>query len=409
MKTIDSDENLKLPPDQSLRIATSESENSFLLLSVSDAPLLLGKGSDYPDFSPYSKVHIFSESITFTGDLLSQHGISLFCNDIISVSPVKINTTGKDGDDQTPDALAENGGQGGPINFYIQSGSSEASESISFVANGGAGGNNTIEGSQAGNGGDGGRVVRIFQSNYSALMDSILIFLARKAKTLIHNESPVDQKDPIYIAASELFFIATSVAGVEEMVTDLLDDLNKRLSDIDNGTPVTNRELLITITTLLGNLEEKIISKQKDNFEVSVEFSGGDPGSGMNGKTGKVGGSGSDTYWVQTRYDQTIRQTELAFAHPEQCAMLLERAKIFYYMGLREKATDLFQRLLRRLSFLPLESGDPLYKAYTDSDIMPSNSLEQLESIKTHAADLYLHLITGLVRIPYIHSFCTIP
>ena len=83
---MDPDESVNLPPDQSLRIATSKAANSFLLLSVSDAPIRVGAGSDCDDFSPYSKVHIFSESIAFTGDLLSQQGIPLYCNDITSVS-----------------------------------------------------------------------------------------------------------------------------------------------------------------------------------------------------------------------------------------------------------------------------------------------------------------------------------
>ncbi|KAF8817289.1 hypothetical protein BYT27DRAFT_7237498 [Phlegmacium glaucopus] len=395
-------QSVNLPPDQSLRKITSKTANSFLLLSVSDAPIRIGKGSDYDNFSLYSKVHIFSESIAFTGDLLSQEGISIFCNDITSVSPAKINTTGKDGEDQKPTEPAKNGALGGPLNFYIQNGSTAASKSISFVAKGGAGGDNTTaEDAQAGNGGDGGHVVRIFQSNCSALRDSIYVFLARKdidPKDPKHYESPVVKGDPIYYAASNLLPTAIALIAVEEIVKDLIKDLQKRLSDIDNGTTVTIHELVVTIRILLDDLEDKVVSKQEDNFKVSVEFGGGDPGSGKRGKTGKGGGSGSDIYWFQGRYDETIRKTTLAFAHPEQCTMLLERAKIFYYMGspvLRAQAADLLQRIVHRLSFLPLKSNDPLYKAYTVSDIMPSDSLAQFDSIKTDAANLYTQLITG--------------
>ena len=403
-------ESVKLPLDQSRRVATPVADNSYLLLSVSDAPLLVGNGSENYDFSKYTKVNIFSESIAFTGDLLSQHGISLFCNDITAVSPVKINTTGEDGEDQTPTELAKNGAQGGPINFYIQNGSSAASKFVSFVAKGGAGGDNTLDNSQAGSGGDGGHVVRIFQSNCSALAHVISIFLARKDTDLNRPAYIVVEGDPVYSAASNILSMATITLSAVEEITDFIKDLQKHLSDIDDGTnTITNHELVSTIKVLLSDLVENIISKQMDNFRVSVEYDGGEPGSGMDGKTGRSGRKGSDVSSFQWTYDE-ICNARLAFAHPEQCTMLLDRAKIFYYMGspsLRKKAAILFRRIVQKLYFLqvPLKSNDPLYKAYTESDIMTSDSLTQLNSIKTDAANLYTQLISGVVRIPYIFSF----
>jgi len=89
---------------------------SFLLLSGSDDPIPFGKGTPYEDFSSFSDVQIFSESIAFTGDLLSQHGIVISCKE-----SQNINTTSVAGADEVNDVtVAQPGGNGGFINFYVQ-------------------------------------------------------------------------------------------------------------------------------------------------------------------------------------------------------------------------------------------------------------------------------------------------
>ena len=397
--------SVNLPPDQSLRIAISKSTNSFLLLSVSDAPVPFGKGSQYNDFSTYSNVHIFSESIAFTGDLSAQHGISLFCNDITSVSRANIDSTGKVGEDQKPTVPATSGAQGGSINFYIQSGSSAASAAIWCVSTGGNGGDATVEDAQAGNAGDGGHIIRIFQSNCSAPMDGIYNFTTREDVGSMYYESPVIKGDPVYRSASNILIAFSELIATEEAVKAHIKPLQDQLSIIDKGSPiVTIGDLVTTIKWLRNHVNEDVVMKQEDNFKISVKFGPGKPGAGkgVRARTGQPGKSGSDTYSFRAKYDSTIRKTTLAFAHPEQCNMLLERAKIFYYMGspvLRVQAANLFQRIVHRLSFLPLQPTDPLHKAYTDSDIMPSDSLSQFESIKTNTTIWLTQLMNGTVCI----------
>lgn len=397
-------QGVNLPPDQSLRISISKAENSFLLLSVSDDPILFGKGSQYDDFSNYSNVHIFSENIAFTGDLSAQQGISLFCNDITSVSNASVISTGADGEDQKPTVPATSGAQGGPINFYIQSGSSNAS-AVWFVSTGGDGGDATVEDAQAGNAGDGGHLIRIFQSNCSDLLDSIYNFTTRKDVDPKYYQSSVSKGDPRYRSASDILIVATGLIAAEETVEARIKPLQDQLSTIDKGTPVvTIGDLVTTINWLRNNVTNDVVTKQQDNFTVSVKFGPGEPGAGkgVRAKTGQEGKSGSDTYSFLEKYDSTIRTTTLAFAHPEQCNMLLERAKIFYYMGshvLQAQAADLFQRIVHRLSFLPLQPTDPLYKAYTDSPIMPSDSLSQLDFIKMNTMTWLTQLMHGAVCI----------
>ena len=404
-------DEILLPPDQSQHIVNRES-GLFLLLSVSETPIHFGQGSIYPDFSTHSNVYIFSESIALGGELLSQQGISISCNDITTAS-TKIVTTGKNGDKQIAGvSQATNGAKGGPINFYIQDGSSEASKSILLVATGGTGGDATVVVDHAGNGGEGGDLVRIVQSNSSYLTGSIMEFLAREdVDPQRHGSKIVEEGDPVYLSAYSLLLIALKVTATEEEAEELIKPLDTQLSKIREGIPHTVEDLVLCIQQLRYDLLNGFVKQQRRNFKAGADYKGGYPGSGR-GITGEHGKRGSDAYLFQHTYSSdpksadnvAIRKTTFAFAHPEQCAMLLDRAKVLYYMGADQpsgKAGDLFQRIIRRLSFLPLTPTDPLYKAYADLErdgVCPAGTLSILESIKKEAETWMSQLTTGVVR-----------
>jgi hypothetical protein len=167
---LSSQADIMLPPDQAMHVVMRQ--GMYCLLSISNDPISLGigKGSfPFEDFSLYNfHVCIFAESIIFPGDLLAPHGISLSCNMITIQKPVKINSTGANGDDQNKakQTEAQVGHDAGLINFYIQSGSDNVSKCLLFVANRGKGGDAVIENAQGGNGGSGGYSVRIFKGKY---------------------------------------------------------------------------------------------------------------------------------------------------------------------------------------------------------------------------------------------------
>jgi len=388
--------SVELPPDQALRIVINKVSGSFLLLSVSDDPIYFGKGSQYEDFSSFSDVQIFSESIAFAGDLVSQPGVSISCNQVAINVPIDINATGAPGADQVIGVSeAQTGGNGGLINFYVQSGSVEVSKYLSFVADGGRGGDVVVEGARGGDGGNGGLSVRIFQSLYSILLGSIYAFLDRKDASEENFESPVDKNDPICLSAYQLLSVAAAVITQDqEGAFERVEALRKQLADIESGIAYKVWDLVLTVRFVRNSVED-LVDKQKDGFGVAASVAGGYPGSGkdVQGVTGLKGKDGSDTYLFLSTYNSDISKTTFVFAHPEQCTMLLDRAKIFYYMGspqLRLLAGNLFQRLVNRLNFLP---ADP---SPTESAIKSADS-SKLESIKTEAANWLIQLKTSVV------------
>lgn len=397
---------VELPPDQSLRVVADKDLGKFLLLSVADDPMRFGKGSfPYDNFYPYTDVQIFAESIAFTGNLLSPHGISLSCNDVIIVDPVEINTTGSDGANQVVGGSdAKPGNDGGPINFYIQSGSEDASKRLLFVTNGGKGGDYVIEKARGGNGGNGGHLIRIFQSRYSAALGGTYEILKRKDAGEEYFDKPVRDTDPIYLSTFQLLTIALKAMAPEQPteVYKAIQALDTFLSSIKKGTTSTVKDLVIRVKAVRNRIED-FVDLQKDKFQVAASFEGGYGGSGKGipGTAGTKGKNGSDGFLFFSTYKPDIGKTTFAFAHPEQCAMLLERAKVYYYMGspqLRLQAEILFQRLVNRLSFLPTP---PPPKPFTT---MSSNSLSQLESIKKDASNWLMQLATGVVCIFHVTS-----
>ncbi|KAG6819310.1 hypothetical protein H0H93_013136 [Arthromyces matolae] len=386
--TLRNAEGVELPPDQSQRIVVSKELGYFHFLSVSDEPVYLGKDSAYDDFSAYTVVQIVSESLTFTGDLLSPHGISISCNNITASKQTLIDTSGAAGaDQQIGGADAKPGANGGSINFYVQNGSEDVSKRVLFVAKGGKGGDVVVKGSTGGNGGDGGSITRIFQSRYSALLGSIYEFLARKdAQDL---KVPVHKGDPIHLAASQLLTVALMAIATEKDITDSITALREVVSDISKSLP-RKVDDLVKMVSFLRNPVEDVTDKQNDDFKTTTLYPGGYGGSGKGvpGITGANGKIGSETSLFLTTYNSDISKTTFAFAHPEQCSMLLDRAKVFYYMGSPEllvKSELVLQRIVQRLSFLPQSE-----KAYTKSD------LSKLQSVKTEAANLLMQLATGV-------------
>lgn len=151
--------------------------------------------------------------------------------------------------------------------------------------------------------------------------------------------------------------------------------------------------------------------EQSKAFRLTAANTGGDPGSGDRVRPiiGNRGQDGKDTWFFsppdldkifpKTSYptaDSEIRKVTIAFVHPEQCTMLLDRARTLYYLGsppARLKADSVLQRLVDRLSFVDsLAEKDPLYKVYG------LEGVERLKSIKNAAKDCSLQLATGVVR-----------
>lgn len=114
----------------------------------------------------------------------------------------------------------------------------------------------------------------------------------------------------------------------------------------------------------------------KTALSTNIDDLGGLAGSGGQGKStqGPNGTPGKPGSWSAIDfYDYpTLRLSTILPAHPDQCLMLLEKAKTQYFLGDKSSLTTCaayLQRLLTRLAFLgDLKETDNLWNAYRDAE-----------------------------------------
>ncbi|KAH7097575.1 hypothetical protein BKA62DRAFT_833180 [Auriculariales sp. MPI-PUGE-AT-0066] len=400
----------KLPPDQTFRKTIRGGR--LTILSVADEPLKLGLGTVYSDFSPYSQgTYIFSESIGLVGDVRAPYGIHLATNTVLSSSKVTLNTSGSKGNDQAAGVPAQHGTAAGPIDLYVQNGSDECSAHLRAAAQGGSGGKATEEDGLGGDGGPGGNVFRFFQSYYAGLGDQLDKFISDPDVSTPVVDAPIQQTDRVYRLAQDLWSttIALPIAPTES--TALVKPLADKITDIDNKKEVRAHDILVAAKKVRYQLGQRADTQEHHSFASAADCSGGAPGAGkgVRGRTGKYGPLGSQNRLFLSRLNvEAVRKTTWAFAHPEQCAMLLERAETYYYMGspkLRAQAQHMFQRILNRLSFLPLAPTDPLAVAYSQSAFMGRDALDTLERILKAANNQLTHIHSGMDYNGYSSSW----
>lgn len=413
--------DVTLPPDQSLRISTLQ--DTFVILSVSDSGLLVGEDTPYEDFTSFeSGAYIFAEGIAFTSSVQSPNGLTIVADSITSSLDVNLSSAGLSGEDQSnPTVPAESGQPAGSLNFYLQRGTDENAQHLSFVASGGNGGRTIVAGAQGGNGGDGGSVVRVFQSLYSTPFKAFAAFLTRSdvSSSNASLDGPVLPTDSPFLAALDLSAYPTDDMALS--VVTAMQNLRDMLKAIGSGESHTLRQLVVSAKGVRNALVVGTESQGVHSFLPAVDCAGGYPGAGkdVQGKDGSWGKPGTDYPLLLPQHDAlynpgddpaSLKKVPFAFAHPDQCAMLLTRAETFYYMGspiLMQGAADMFRRIIDRLSFLPLEKDDPLYKAYTSSFIMPNGALDTLQSIRTEATNQLTHLLSGVVSLPIrVYDIC---
>jgi hypothetical protein len=181
---------------------------------------------------------------------------------------------------------------------------------------------------------------------------------------------------------------------VDTIDVDSLNVLNSIIIQLDHGdfdpdmaTPLatyskTLKTLLLAASPLkaacmdfVQNLGE-YVAGQVDSLSSTLrhqtntsagEYGLGGQGISSRGVTGSSGKDGSCD--IVSRQDlNTMRSSKVVFAHPDQCRMLLERAKTSYYIGNLKSAIADLQCLQGRLAFVEVvKPDDPLAQAYQDS------------------------------------------
>ncbi|KAJ5573860.1 uncharacterized protein N7459_008287 [Penicillium hispanicum] len=157
--------------------------------------------------------------------------------------------------------------------------------------------------------------------------------------------------------------------------------------------------VLVNIVFDLRTLDESVYSA----LTQSARITGGDGGNGSRGseENGADGQPAQDgTYKLQSATDMDATwSSTLCFAHPVQCRMLLDMAKLYFFIdGLDDlaKCKELLERLISRLAFLDSQPASKaslstnLVKAYRDAEprlFIPSGSdTEEPASLQTKSS-----------------------
>ncbi|KAJ3573533.1 hypothetical protein NPX13_g4663 [Xylaria arbuscula] len=176
-----------------------------------------------------------------------------------------------------------------------------------------------------------------------------------------------------------------------------------------SGTPNFElRRVLLKMSSKIQTLCQAISNRVSWQCDVDPGMGGiGGTGTRSNGARGISGKSGTRSC-KEIWYDGSIDDTDvlLAFAFPDQCQMLLNKANALFFQNSpqsKQEASILYNRLLRRLSFWPTISSDAASKTKLSESY---DSLEgkykvtlswssQIESIYSQAKSFNNQIISG--------------
>ncbi|KAH7885570.1 hypothetical protein F5I97DRAFT_1413611 [Phlebopus sp. FC_14] len=389
--------------DQSLRIY--KHDQRLVILSVSEGGLRIGQDTEYPSFehTDYTNgVYLFAETVSATSDVVAPHGLTVAtCNLVGPGKEIHLDASGKAGSigtPQNPDGGA--GDSGGTVGLYVQDLSDTAAKVFTPLARGGDGGETHTAGKKGGDGGQGGSIITVLQPTYLAAQALVQKYIDRPEFDGSQSQNLVSDSDTLYDGAQALLDMAQGLSATQAVITNIFGQLSSVIDKIKKGETSTVADLLRAAGNASSMIYLAIMQQGNLAAPDDDQVRGGYPGTGT-GVEADPGEAGKGGELYPTFIDSTavrLAQAQLAFAHPEQCAMLLDRANTFFYLNspvLRSHARRLYGRLIQRLSFLPLQSSDPLYQAYQNSSIMPSTSLDALKRILDSANDELVKLNSG--------------
>ncbi|KAJ7714460.1 hypothetical protein B0H14DRAFT_3015165 [Mycena olivaceomarginata] len=398
-------------PHQSLRVYTRNQR--LVVLSVAEAGLTIGDETPYPTFDAPDfclGAYLFSQKLTIKSDIRAPFGLTISTSNLSVPAPTGtewcLDATGAEGKkDGTPDA--RHGKPGSALGLYIHDLEDAAALALSLRARGGQGGDTDSQDGVTGNGGQGGSIISVLQSTYFPLLEFAEKYRARAEFHPADTVKAITPEDSIYHGANKVLEMSKRVSPSQTTISNIFSRLSTSLAQIREGTkPPTALKVKLALVDGITEIEN-LIRDQLFQLAPNLDnYRGGYGGRGINvdvpgGKTGKIGRE-EQTFIgdLKTQSSVELRKQRLPFAHPEHCAMLLERADVFFYVNsplMRSHAQRLYQHLIDRLSFLPLKHDDSLYRAYVESPIMPPSSLTDLARIRTSASMQLVALASGEV------------
>ncbi|KAF3040477.1 hypothetical protein E8E12_005139 [Didymella heteroderae] len=410
--------------------------------------------------SAKNTILVYAEKIKLESSLLlNGKTLGLFCNELLIPQSVQctIDVSGLDGPASTPSVTDDgprgaDGSSSGSVYIYVQQ-PTDAWQRLKVRCLGGdgaAGGATSAvgkSGGDGGKGGDAGTVMVLFDSvdyNAGAYVSSILRetsasnwqSLARRASQYLSTASfsrPRREDLDFLVRFSDALSSQTSVplvqSGdyVQRFLADDQSTISSELLKLIND-PATNRGLPEVVDEFSCQKLREVLDEVKESLAVNAHKQTNDiasrihhaPGIGGRAGTndvntenkGKRGASGTvrakEPYcrYIPQSGQTAFQDVPFAYAFPDQCRMLLQRADAQFFTATPESlsvARELYERLRARLSFVePLgwkgAETKTLHKAYTDTidgQGLSISSLDELTAMLKEAEAKLSRLLLG--------------
>jgi hypothetical protein len=435
------DENLFKYQDEQFAVIEIDNGETVVLSSLDNLSMGEGKTIIHSDYTSKTWMRIYAESLTLSGTYKTQNSLISTCN--ISSVPVKdviIDTSGTDGITPDPSKAkpgekvnGTNGKPGGNNYIFIEN-FPMSGFSVHLHSIGGAGGNaggspSCSQGGDGGDGSNGGHIeIRIINSY-------------KQVSTILYNAYTANDTD--LLTRMDAF---KTIAGfqeqiINEILTDSLndlyinlgfsiksDDLNKMIDDLTNellDLPQSQRQQTCKkINTTLLEIESEVVPL-KNLLETSViasntNVSGGHGGTygqgiipghnGSNGNSGTALISGFSS--ISTALSAAAKDKSFPIVHPDQCLMLLQKAKMLYFAadvvtnpdGFRDAAIILKRLYERTFTF---DSNQDVINYYKDNEALLGtyDSINTLQNIYQESKTFLNQLKNGLDYYGYKDNY----
>lgn len=401
-------------------------DGGLIILSTLDS-LVIGKGSDIgDDYTAKSNVKIYAEDILIS-NTFKANNIQLSACSITGVKGI-LDLSGKNG--ETPDVPVMNdnekvvkgesgglGANGGQAKIYIEE-LNPTLFNLKINANGGNGGkgqssNSYSEGGDGGNGGNGGEVYIIGTSIYTSIIKCLhesyqsenVLDKIKGLQSIISLKDDLIEKSIVSALENlfEILFLKKENKNLSEQVEAIKKYFsNNRLGEVKENVKKLNdtlKEIIININ-VLDNLWQNGIVKS------NVDVAGGHKGHGGNGKTmgkdGEDGKVGEANFFGELDTKSAIKRKNFPCVHPDQCLMLLQKAKMHYFSADSinnvegyKKAAILLDRLIKRTEAFEDDEVAEYYSSI-EKDIKANDSVTTFRSIFQEADALLNQLKNGL-------------
>lgn len=395
----------------------------------------------YPAHKPTLLLQAAEEKWTYDGDLSLNHDLDIYSE--LTLLPTKIEATshnlniythslftsteatiGVSGSSAAaiPNTLSDSpsdgssGNNAGSIRLYVELADPKTLETVSIAAAGGHGsdGQSSGKAESGGRGGNGGNSGSVLLALNTGRFSKELV---DKTNTILDGdyESKEDQSQAL-LGFCEYFDLFASHAVSMPSVAAAVKELRASLS-----AGADAKDLLIYLRKRIISELENSSLHMETSIRSKINVRPGDAGAGGRGTTSRGAGGtpgmetpGNTKVMVFNPDADEMRKLPLAIAHPDQCAMVLQSAKIDYYRGDKESVESCGERLVRlrdRLLFLEgLSPSDPIYQAYKDAEpsmhLVPRADLpkEELHSIAS-LREIYGDVISLLNQLTAGYDF----